>query len=120
VPTEVNIGVMVLMAFIALLGGASATAAINQFARRRVTRAESDSLTVESALKLIAVQQSRIDQGEEERAKLEVKVDAMHGEINQLRNELAQERIRCDHELSEVRLELLAALDVLRRHGIGE
>lgn len=105
-------GALILVAFLGLLGGASVTAFINQYARRRVTRAEAESLTVESALKLIAVQDQKIEEQN-------VQLDRMHSEIRDLRDELAHERIRCDEELSAVRMELATAVDVIKRAGLA-
>jgi len=98
----------IVVAIIGLLGGASATAIINAFARRRVTGAEADSLVVEAADKLMHRQQDQLDRGDKERVKMEVEIQALRAEVAQLRNDLRDERDKCAADLALLRSEIVA------------
>lgn len=108
----------IIVGILALLGGASATAIINAFARRRVTGAEADSLVVEAADKLMHRQQEQLNRGDAERIKMEAEIQSLRGEVAQLREDIREERARCDTELAQLRGELVQL--ALQIHPQGE
>lgn len=92
---------------LALAGGASATAIVNAIARRRVTRAEANSLAVEAADVIMVRQQDQIDRGDKERVRMESEIVALRDEVAKLREDIKDERTRCDAELDVLRQQLV-------------
>jgi predicted RNase H-like nuclease (RuvC/YqgF family) len=109
--------VIMLYAAVALLGGASATALINAFARRKVTRAEAESLVIGSADKMMNQQQEQIDRGDKERVRMEAQILALREEISMLRVELRTEREQCSADLAEMRSELVSLALLINPQG---
>ena len=97
----------IIVALLALAGGAAAAAAVNAWARRKVTGAEADSLVVEAADKLMNRQQDQIDRGDKERVRMEGEIAALRVEVAQLRDDIRDERARCDAELHQLRGQLV-------------
>ena len=97
----------IVVAVLALLGGASSTAIINAVSRRKVTGAEADSLVVDAADKLMHRQQEQLDRGDAERIKMEAEINGLRLEVAQLRDDIRDERARCDTELAQLRGELV-------------
>ena len=99
--------VTILVALIALAGGAAAASTINALARRRVTGAEADSIVIGTADKLVHMQQDAIDRGDRERSQMEDEIAQLRSEVAQLRVDIKDERTRCDLELSSLRMQLV-------------
>ena len=97
----------IIVAILALLGGASATAMVNAWARRKVTDAEADSMVVDAADRLMTRQQEQLDRGDQERIKMEAEIQSLRTEVGQLRDDIRDERARCDAELAQLRQELV-------------
>ena len=97
----------VMVALLALAGGAAAASVVNAIARRRVTGAEADSIVVETADRLMGRQQEQIDRGDKERVRMEAEISALRTEVAQLREDIADERTRCDAQLDTLRSQLI-------------
>ena len=98
-----------IVAVMALLGGAAAAAGINAYARRKVTKAEADNKTVATAEILMARQQIQLDRGDKAREKL-------HKELNKVRLELKEVTAQVD----KLRLENMDLQHALRRYRTEE
>lgn len=103
-----NIPITVIVGLFGLIGGVSAASVVTAIARRKVTAAESESMIVTSAGTLMDRQQAQMDHGDKERDRMEVLIGTLRLEVDGLRRELREERIRCDIELHAMRVELRA------------
>lgn len=104
------IWVTIITGVVGVIGGATGSTAIQAFSRRKVTKAETQSIVVDAANALMTAQQAQMDRSDVERVRLEQKVEALQTEVNNLHVSLRSERLRCDTELHEIRLELRSAL----------
>lgn len=104
---------------VALAGGAALGTFITSIARRKVTRAETDSIVVETATKVVEMQQDTVERVDKERQVLETKlekafekIDALTEQVIELRISQAAERAEC-----AAKLEILAGeISTLKYH----
>jgi predicted RNase H-like nuclease (RuvC/YqgF family) len=103
----------IVVSALLLLGGAAAATAITSFARRKHTQAETDSIVVEAATKVVEMQQETVDRTDRERRMLEEKlnaafrrIDELQASVIQLQIAAATERAECDAKISVLQTEI--------------
>ena len=109
---------MLLAAVIGAAGGGAGSAFIIHFMRRRVTDAEADHLLAQAADILVSRQQDQLDRGDVERVRMETEIDQLHVEVQQLREDITDERLRCDEQLAMLRSEIVKLALEIHPHRV--